>query len=272
MRLSKKSLLVLFTTILFLGSIAGLYIIPADKQPDTAIHKGLDYEKAHISSILPDIRLMFDYLERKYGIDQVFSAATTPILSPAIAQGQDPAQFMALRRIAYPDSLVTSLPDAQGDTQSQMLMAAANCDHIALPADYKDLVEHNLISGKYDLTHVELALKLLTENNCAYFTSPEIKDVRDRVAAGMAKLAANPETKADLRYESIALLLDMGRSDLVPHSWLLQIISEQLPTGGWSDSRGSNTPNDHTTLLAVWTLLQLSHPTAPNEPMIRRPN
>lgn len=237
-----------------------------------SVERGIAYEKTRIHTMPPYERLMFDYLQRKYAIDKVFSAAHTPIPTPAKGQGVDPKQFNALLRIAYPNDLVDAIPDAADDTMSQMVMEAANCDHIPLPDDFGSLVNQNIQAGKYFLTHVALALRFMDDNGCTYFSSEQESQIRQSVTAGMKELAGNMTTKADLRYEATAFLLDTNLGQAVSDAWIRQTVTEQLPSGGWSESVGGTAANDHTTLLAIWALLGVTHPTAPNEPMIRRPN
>jgi hypothetical protein len=239
---------------------------------DVALQRGITYEKSNIAHIASFERLFFEYLQRQYGIDQVFSASHTPINSPGPQQHQDTQQFLALRRIAYPTSFVQKLPIVQNDSITDMLLRAANCDHIVLPSDYDTLVNQNLEAGGYNLTHVLLALEFMADNGCNYYTSAQVQSLQDQVTTGMTKLANNLTTDADLRYEATAFLFWQGHTDNVTAAAVQQIVQSQLPSGGWGASVGDVTTSDHATLLAIWALLAYSHQPAHNQPIIRRPN
>jgi len=216
------------------------------------------------------VRMVMDYLQRKYGLDPVFNAAITPIGIKAKGGDDDPREILSERRIAYPNQLVRNLSKGITDPVGVMDLEAINCDHISLPKDYDTIVAANLNRGGYYLTHVVFALQRMHENGCNFFSKQQDTALREQAAQGMFIIINDPATTPDLRSESVAFLLDMGRRDLVQPTWITQIASEQLPNGGWQS--GGNDPDaDHATILALWSLLQYTYPNAPNEPMIRRP-
>lgn len=243
-----------------------------DTAQGRSLRRGVNYLQARVTKIPSFERLMLDYLQRKYGLPQVFSASKTPITSPTKDQQEDPAQYQAFQRIAYPNSLVKSLPPAPDDNMSEMMLQAANCDHIPLPTHFVDTVNQNLAAGQYNLTHVAFALRLVTDNGCNYFSPEQTRAISDQTVQGMQQLTGNSNISADLRYEAAAFLYETGQSDLVSQSVLENIVAKQLPNGSWSQSGNDTQPRDHTTLLAIWALLAANDPNAPNEPMIRRPN
>lgn len=241
-----------------------------DNMYSATLTRGQENLVRSITQIAPFERLILDYLQRKYGLSQDLSASHTPIYPPVQGQGENLEQFLVFRRISYPDDLIRTLPTVVNDPIDKMMMAAAYCDRIKLPKDFVPLVRSNLAVGGYNLTHVIFAMKLLNDNGCAV---PGIQNsnFRNEIATKVQTLITDPSTAADLRYEAIAFLIDMGRVDLVQPSWISQIVSEQQIDGGWKQSQEAPTTSDHATILAFWALLQYTHPNAPNEPMIRRP-
>lgn len=236
---------------------------------ETSINTGLAYLKDNEEQIAYSQWFILDYLQRKYGLDEAFSARNREISPP---QEEDSLQeFHVHKRIAYPDQLINELPLEGASSMRQMMMMAAHCDHIPLPADYEQLVRKNIQAGDYDMTHVAFSLERMKENGCA-FPAELDKELRDDVSQRMVDLAKDISTKPDLRYEAVAFLMHMGRRDLVQAEWIKQIVQQQQPDGGWKVNHEDSASNDHATVLALLALLEYSRPNAPNEPMLRRPN
>lgn len=236
---------------------------------EQATERAQHYLTDRLNQIPPIERLILDYLQRKYGLDRRFSATVTPITF-AEQSGEDPDEYAALRRIAYPNDLVDKLSPRLTDPVTLMNITAANCDHIPLPKDFKNLPETNIDKGGYFLTHVMFALKMMKDNSCSYYSEADTTKISNQVAEKTTALITRADTIPDLRYEAIAFLLDSGRRDLVQEAWMGQIIAEQQPDGGWRlDKLQPN--SDHTTMLALWALLAYTQPDVANEAMIRRP-
>lgn len=241
----------------------------ARKRYEVSVNRGLDYLDRTSDNVSGLSWLMLDYLQRKFDLDSKFSTKKHIIKTPT--EEQDALEFQIHRRIAYPSELVDKLPLDGASQMRQMMMIATHCDHIPLPPDFERLVKQNIESGEYDLTHVAYSLERMKENGCSF---PKDKDqqLRQQAAYGMKKLAANSDTRSDLRYEAIAFLLHMGRRDLIQKSWLDTLLSEQQADGGWKLSSSENKSHDHATVLAIWGLLEYSRPDVPAEPVLRRPN
>ncbi|HEX2679229.1 MAG TPA: hypothetical protein VHM19_21410 [Polyangiales bacterium] len=237
---------------------------------EAAIARGLSYldaSRAHVSSLQ---WLFVDYLQRKFGLDPRFAAVNTLRAPPTT--GTEALHFRVHERIAFPDQLVDRLPLAEADPMSRVVMAAAHCDHIPVFAEFAAELEQMIARSDYDLTHAALALQLTAENGCAVLPAARVVAVRAELAQGMAKLAADPKTSWDLRYEALALLFYTGHAETVRSEWLDRIVSEQQADGGWLGDRAAPLSNDHSSVLAIWALLEAARPQAPRLPLLRRPS
>lgn len=236
---------------------------------EQAIQRAQEYLVGSINTIGTSERIFLSYLQRKFDLP-----GTLGTEGPPIDLYEDPRTYPAeihfLARIAYPDRVVTVPPKYELDDGVKVTnIYSANCDHLALPANYWRTVEQNVAAGGYYLAHVPLAFVLMKDNGCTLI--PGAEDINNKALQELVRLADDPKTIADLRYEAVAFLLLSGKNDLVQPRWIDKIISEQREDGGWSKEVGGNKNDPHSTLLALWSLLEYSRPNTPNEPLIRRP-
>jgi hypothetical protein len=266
----RQLLLAGLLALIVVGAISAFYYDRAFPKrtvhPEQAITKGLSYLRHTSDTVSPFQWLLLDYLQRKFELDPFFSASGKTIEPPT---GRfDVVEFNIQTRIAYPDKLINSLPIEGASPMRQMVMAATHCDYIPLSPNFDKLLQKNIESGGYDLTHVAYSLERMKENGCAL---PAEQNIRSLVAKRIAALITDKQTSRDLRYESVALLMHMHRRDLVKPQWIDQIVTEQQPSGGWKVNLSDEGSNDHATVLALWALLEYMNPDAPNEPVLRRP-
>jgi hypothetical protein len=240
--------------------------VPNTQQYEASISKGLDYLESTANNISPLQWLMIDYLQRKFSLEQQYSAVQREIKPPS--NEPDATDFKVYRRIIEPDSLIKSLPTTDVSPMRQMLMSAAHCDHIPMPSNFYELLKNNINAGGYNLTHVAFALGLMKDNSCPLSPENDLI-IREATIQGLVQLADKTDVSEDLRYEAVAFLLHLGRRDLVQPRWLNKITEAQQPDGGWSILAQDKTSSDHATVVALWALLEYSRPETPESPIIR---
>lgn len=236
---------------------------------DKAILNAQKYLVDNLGTVAPEQRLILDYLQRKFDLDPKLNVQNTPLIIKADPNNY-PLEIHFVERIAYPDKLVTAMPRNVLDPMSWVTVYSANCDHTPLPKDFWPKVRQNYSQGGYEMTHIVLALSFMRDNGC---TIPnEAEGIEREVIAAMTRLANDPVTNADLRYESIAFIMLAGGYDSVNNGWIQKILSEQRPDGSWSFTLDDGKSNDHATTLALWAILEYKNPNKPYEPFIRRPD
>lgn len=236
---------------------------------EQSILKAENYLLDYITQTMPPQRLILDYLQRKYDLNPAIGVSGPPIdlyENPA----SYPEEIHFLARIVYPDKLVKQQPKGVISDPSIMSIYAANCDHLALPGNYWQIVQKNVSEGGYAMAHATIALAFMRDNGCSI--PQEAAEIRATARDGLVELAGDPATVSDLRYETVAFLQLDGRYDLVEPDWIDRIISEQNADGSWGLSLADKKPNDHATVLALWALLEYNYPNKPHEPLIRRPS
>ncbi len=237
---------------------------------EKAIQKAQDHLVVRISFAGTSERIFFSYLQRKFDLPAVLGTQ-----GPPMDLHEDPMTYPEqthfLARIAYPDRVVNLPPNKAGldDNAKITNIYSVNCDVMPLPNNFWATMKQSVTLGDYYMAHVALALAFMKDNDC--LVPPIAADMKSEVEQNMVKLADNPATIADLRYEAIAFLYLSGRSDLVKSNWIDQIVSEQRQDGGWSEKIGGTKVDYHATLLALWALLEYSRPDTAYEPLIQRP-
>lgn len=116
------------------------------------------------------------------------------------------------------------------------------------------------VYGGYDVTHAYMAALLLRNTRC--LCQGRISRLESEMLGEMVKMVPlQPGAPlSDLQIEVIALLLYAGRYEYIPEVLISRLIHSQAPEGYWKDpvKEGSEFA-DHTTVLAVWALLEWKH-------------
>ncbi len=136
--------------------------------------------------------------------------------------------------------------------------AALYCDLYGLPKYFFRAVRSMASRGGYDLTHAMLALVIVRNQRCNYDREVFRRELTAEIRQLRTLLAEN-RVDSDLGIEAILMLHlsrkspDMaGEPSHVNPEWIEQILAAQSADGSWYQ-------NDHTTVLALWLLLELKH-------------
>ena len=132
-------------------------------------------------------------------------------------------------------------------------------DKIFNPPSYPDLSNKQIPPPEYWSLHAALQLVSAKNNGCLQ-ESTELRDIRNEVERKVADIASGKiETKEfdlDIQTEAIAMLYYMGLDAKVSENQIDELLSHQLSGGGWSYSSGSENVSLHTSVLAMWVLLE----------------
>lgn len=239
-------------------------VIADDTRYQQTIDRAQKYFFGPIVTIESAQGLMLDYLYRQYRISEEFNADVSPVMNTET----DPVsqqEIAALMRIAYPDSLATGL----GQSPS-VSAVAANCDHIPPANDFTARMQSDLDKGGYEASHVALGLRIMSNLGCQLPTNAAAMEAQ--AIRSMKQNIQDPETLADLRYESLAFLSLLGRQNEIQQEWIDQLIAEQNNDGGWRRGLTDNLSDQHATMLALWAVLGYANPQANGEPVIHPPD
>jgi len=138
-----------------------------------------------------------------------------------------------------------------------VMLAGMYCDQIPLTDLYWEKIKAQNALGGYFLTHAILSLHFLSCNQCE--VSNKLSKIKKEQALQLQKLIETTSI-IDLKYEAIAILKLVAPQTRIKEEWVTQIIENQYKNGAWSANPGRQAPNDHTTLLALWVLLESKYP------------
>lgn len=276
------SICVLIATIVVLSSVPSSRFNESNAQPidevkalnnskeELAIKKATEHFMDTIHIVHPSDRIFLTYVQRKFSLDPKLGPDQVPIDLYENPRTY-PEHLHFLARIAYPNRIVKVAPNMQemDDDVKFMNIYSINCDRMDLPTNFWGMMDKNTKEGGYYTAHTILALAFMKDNGCTLPT--EANDLKEQAIEALVKIAGDSTVSPDLRYEVTAFLLMDNRHDLVKQEWIDQIIAEQRPDGSWIHEFGDSKDDPHTTLLALWSLLEYARPNTPDEPLIHRP-
>lgn len=233
-----KRISILFILILS----AGMALAGADNDTTKAIAKAVENLKTKKDNILPAVVPTADHLIKTYGIDLNIDKQKKTMI--ANAEGNDRVFLRFFDNdLKAPESQVKLMEGID-----RITAAALYCDCYELPGDFFTEINDMGYRGGYSITHAMLALKIVEQRKCKYDTARFKKEIA-LLAPKLEELVVRKEPTSDMGIEAIVMLYISGNGNLVKPEWVTKMIAAQKPNGSWGD-------NDHTTLLALWALLE----------------
>jgi hypothetical protein len=228
-----------------------------------AIHAGVENLRNRGPNILPAIVSTLDHLIRDYKLDLNIDELKKKLLITSFGQRR------ILLRYLDPQIKATK-EELKGLTGIDRISAAAMyCDVHGLPAYFWLSLRSMADSGGYALTHATIALMMVRSKNCV----SDDRAFEVELAAHTRKLLhllSQVQAESDLGIEAIVMLYltnnfpyrtagdDFTKPGALPAGaqrppvrleWIGNIIEAQKEDGSWNE-------NDHTTVLALWALLE----------------
>jgi hypothetical protein len=112
----------------------------------------------------------------------------------------------------------------------------------------------------YELTHAYLGILFLKRNGCLTYRDKSVRKLEKKLQYALRKIMSEKDLSSDLRIEAMAFLLYGGSRKAVTQKQIDWLLQRQQPDGSWIDpERSEPWLVDHTTTLALWTLLEWKH-------------
>lgn len=238
--------------VLLLLIVPVLFAAHCTKSRNIAIDRAIQYVNRRGENLQQVAVPMLDSLQRRFAIAVDITAAKRRILAAT------PSGRRVFFRYLGPNLTATQQQITQLTGIDRVTATALYCDLYKLPPDYFKQLRSLAGQGGYALTHATLAMVMVRGKNCSYDRAEYARELRRQIS-GLRWLLHNTPVDSDLGIEAI-LMLHLSRQapemagepSHVNPVWIEQIMAAQSPDGSWYQ-------NDHTTVLALWLLLELKN-------------
>lgn len=122
-----------------------------------------------------------------------------------------------------------------------------------------------LEEGEFGLTHAAVSYQWMKELGKEL---PLAKKGLKKVKRELKKLIRKSKENLDLHFEAMAILHYLFPNTAYKKSQINRLVQFQEDDGGWSIMADHNYSSDHTTMLAVWNLLNYLEPEKKHFPML----
>lgn len=131
------------------------------------------------------------------------------------------------------------------------------CDTLPLQDSLLFRLNRLYENGGYDLTHAYLAILFLKRNTCDHYFTGDMISLEEKLVTALQQIILSEPVTSDLRIESMAFLLYGGKREYISEKRIRKLIRKQQKNGSWTDPHKPDPLLvDHTTALALWTLLE----------------
>jgi hypothetical protein len=217
-----------------------------------AIAQAVRYLDQKRDRLLPMVIPNLDFLIRSHSLKIDISEQKRRHIREANATQRVFLRSMVPEKIASP----AELRELRGI--NLVVAQALYCDLYPLPADYEASIHRLMAAGRYSLTHAVLATLMIVDKKCK-MAGTDLSELIERQRAGLLSLLNKIDPASDLGIEAIVMLYSMrhvGAQNAVSpegyQKWIEAILRAQQPNGSWNQ-------DDHTTVLAIWALLEAMH-------------
>ena len=250
--------------------------------PQAAVDRATQSLVAQQQSLDPILAIILDSVRRRFDLAAVPPQA--PYVDAAQQAARDTGAVMrtgdkladmlaVFRRLMDPSATVTVADiDALRMPIDQVTAMAIHCQTVPLPADYLMTLDEMVDLGGYAMTHAIIASQWLIENGCMPEATIAVRHQR-HVDALVRQIEKDDGRLTDRRVEALATLFYIGGGDHARQEWIDFVLQRQLPDGQWPGyAEQPQTPNAHTTLMALWLLLEARSEGRPSRvPMVAQP-
>lgn len=147
---------------------------------------------------------------------------------------------------------------------------ALHCDWLPLAPGFWPALQRLAAGGGYASTHAVLASVWIEENGCEV-DARALARLRDESVRELVGLLDSAGAPTDLQAEALAMLHYAGRASLAHPRHVAALLVAQRDDGGWALAVDRDAGHPHTTVLALWVLLEVRHPQRTRMSMITRP-
>ena len=212
----------------------------------------VDYFKRNEAVIRnPDAVVLIDQVQEIYDVD--FSYSFSP--ESDFMMGFNSA-FRRLHDDSFRVDKSVFESVANGHSFNANSIRSLYCDQFPLPQGFLEVLSSQINKGGYYATHAGFQLQIAINNGCLNPSDPEVQALTQKLIESLRMVASTDTTNVDVCIEAMAVLIYLGRSDLLEKEWIAYIISTQNTDGGFPPTTQDVESHPHTAGLALWVLLE----------------
>ncbi len=225
-----------------------------------AIIRGLAYFGSPELPIDADALLIHAYLKDRFGLPELCSAKR--VLSQI---RQDPkGELRPFLRLADTLSFRPEFMALQGKGFNNITLAGIWFDKLSSPSILMDRIAKSPIDEAYEATHALWAMSMARQ--C--FHAELDTSVEQRLVEKVRERMEHSDPRwGDEAVEALAMLQYNNPNYVPPYKYIQELVALQNPNGSWSLNPGQDVQgSQHTTVLALWALLQYKPLMWPTQP------
>lgn len=236
------------------------------------------FHRAGITISQPDVIMIVHLLRKQFNLDFTFPSVIDfyekrPYLADQYFKLYD-HYFDDKSAVSYPAPDVWTYLESELETDLNALTFwSMFCNKFPLddrfinsiesklndPPVYPNITDKRVPPPEYWPLHAALQLQS-AENESCLSESDRSKAVKEKVINKLVELAEGDietiQYNQDISTEAMAMLFYTGNDTRVTEKMINDLLSNQLSGGGWSYSTGSESVSLHTSVLAMWVLLE----------------
>lgn len=231
-----------------------------------AIVRGLVYFSGREMRLEPDALMLHAYLKDRFGLPELCSVEQVL----AEIRKDTLSQLHKFLRLAEPVPFSPEFVEIQGTSVDNITLAGMWYDKIPKPSILMEQINAASLDEPYVATHALWAMSMAQQ--CFHAELDTIMEHRlvEKVEALMEH--TDPRWN-DEAIEAMAISEYHDANYVPPDRYIQELVDVQNPNGSWSWNPGQEiTGSQHTTVLALWALLQykpLKWPTRPRPIVLR---
>lgn len=246
-------------------------LLAPQAQLDGAIADAIAWLSRALDNDWPaDVAALLGFMGRAFdapGLDALAQKALAAADAEAAAQQGLTQPFYRLidPSVRPPASELQAIPGLTGAVTAQAL----HCDWLPLAPEFWSALDRLAAGGGYGLTHAMLATVWIEENACKADPA-RLVQLRADGSRRLVELLDRGRAPTDLQAEALAMLFYAGHGTRVDPRHIDALLALRRGDGGWALDGDRSASHPHTTVLALWVLLEARYPQRPRVAMIPR--
>ncbi len=247
-----------FLLFLLLASFSPVYS-QSSGDPDATLERALQYIQKKNTNLATDATIVLNRLQRKFDLE-LSDRMAVRIAGIPRDTGLRRSPYFPFFRLIDPEFEPGKLDPAAFPDFDGFTIPALYCDKWKAGGVPDARKIDSLVSvGGYWMTHAVLAWRWMSELECIKDTSGSYVRKMNMLNA-LREMVNSEGANSDAGIEALAMVAELGYAGTIKWEWITKMCLAQQPDGGWKEKPADGYSSDHTSILAVWVLLEYLNP------------